>query len=54
MMVHMSSQSILDAFARIKKKRSHIDEQIKELKQPVEAQEIRLKLFSDEPREQGN
>ena len=26
----------------------------KELKQPVEVQEIRLKLFSDEPREQGN
>lgn len=31
-----------------------MDEQIKELKQPVEVQEIRLKLFSDEPREQGN
>ncbi len=38
----------------LKRKGITLDEQIKELKQPVEVQEIRLKLFSDEPREQGN
>ncbi|HBM7067352.1 TPA: phosphomannomutase/phosphoglucomutase, partial [Enterococcus faecium] len=45
---------ILMLLPELKRKGITLDEQIKELKQPVEVQEIRLKLFSDEPREQGN
>ena len=44
---------ILMLLPELKRKGITLDEQIKELKQPVEVQEIRLKLFSDEPREQG-